>query len=177
MKNNNKVAIDFGGFYESIHMDNIDNLINSFWEDGNYPEYDWQNINYKKTYLNYINSYCGHLSNYIKSEYNIDMSFNNLELDSPKYYNYSTDKILANIPANQIKELNSLMIKDALFLEFLKERTQSYDGYFSFYTYDTALNNKDNVLIMYVLEFICNKFNEDLYFGDLEFEIELKKVA
>ena len=107
----------------------------------------------------------------------VDMSFNNLELDSPKYYNYSTDKILANIPANQIKELNSLMIKDALFLEYLKERTKSYSGYFSFYTYETALNNKDNILIDYVLEFICDKFNENFYFGDLGFQIELDKVA
>jgi len=177
MKKDNKVSIDFGGFYESVHIDNIDSLINNLWNGDDCPEYDWENINYKKTYLNYINSYCSHLSDYIKSEYNVDMDFKNLELNSPKYYNYSTDKILANIPPNKIKELNSLMIKDALFLEFIKERTQSYDGYFSFYTYETALNNKDNILIMYVLEYICNKFNENFYFGDLEYEIELKKVA
>lgn len=177
MKNNKKVSIAFGGFYESIHMDNIDSLIECLNSDNEYPEYNFDNVNYKKTHLNYIKSYCYHLTDFIKSEYNINMSFNNLELDSPKYYNYSTDKILANIPANQIKELNSLMIKDALFLEYLKERTQSYDGYFSFYTYETALNNKDNILINYVLEFICDKFNRNFYFGDLEFQIELDKVA
>lgn len=177
MKNNKKVSIAFGGFYESIHMHNIDSSIECLNSDNEYPEYNFDNVNYKKTHLNYIKSYCYHLTDFIKSEYNIDMSFNNLELDSPKYYNYSTDKILANIPANQIKELNSLMIKDALFLEYLKERTKSYSGYFSFYTYETALNNKDNILIDYVLEFICDKFNENFYFGDLEFQIELKKVA
>lgn len=175
MKNNNKVAIQFGGFYESIHMDNIDSLIECYKND--WTEYNEDNVNYKKTYLNYINSYCSHLSDYIKSEYTVDMNFKNLELQSPEYYNYSTDKILANIPAKQIKELNSLMIKDALFLEFLKERTKSYDGYISFYTYETAINNKDNILIMYVLEYICDKFNENFYFGDLEFQIELEKVA
>ena len=177
MKNNEKIAIGFGGFYESIHMHNVDRLIDSYNSDGEYPEYNFDNVNFRKTYLNYINSYCSHLSDYIKSEYNVDMDFKNLELQSPEYYNYSTDKILADIPANQIKELNSLMIKDALFLEFLKERTKSYDGYFSFYTYETALSNKDNVLVKYVLEYICNKFNENFYFGDLEYEIELKKVA
>ena len=175
MKNNNKVAIQFGGFYESIHMHNVDSLIECYKDE--WAEYNEDNVNYKKTYLNYSNSYCSHLSNFIQSEYNISMNFKNLELQSPEYYNYSTDKILANIPAKQIKELNSLMIKDVLFLEFLKERTKSYDGYLSFYTYETALNNKDNILIMYILEYICDKFNENFYFGDLEFQIELKKVA
>ena len=175
MKNNNKVAIQFGGFYESIHMYNVDSLIECYKDE--WAEYNEDNVNYKKTYLNYSNSYCSHLSNFIQSEYNISMNFKNLELQSPEYYNYSTDKILANIPAKQIKELNSLMIKDALFLEFLKERTKSYDGYISFYTYETAINNKDNILIMYVLEYICDKFNENFYFGDLEFQIELEKVA
>ena len=175
MKKNNKVAIQFGGFYESIHMHNVDSLIECYKNE--WAEYNEDNVNYKKTYLNYSNSYCNHLSNFIQSEYNIGMDFKNLELQSPEYYNYSTDKILANIPAKQIKELNSLMIKDALFLEFLKERTKSYDGYISFYTYETAINNKDNILIMYVLEYICDKFNENFYFGDLEFQIELEKVA
>jgi len=158
-------------------MHNVDSLIDIYNSDNEYPEYNFDNVNFKKTYLNYINSYCSHLSDYIKSEYTADINFKNLELNSPKYYNYSTDKILANISEKQIKELNSLMIKDVLFLEFLKERTKSYDGYHSFYTYETALNNKDNILIMYVLEYICDKFNENFYFGDLEYEIELKKVA
>jgi len=172
-----KIAINFGGFYESIHDSRIDNMIEAYGGD-EYPEYnDWENIDFKKTFKSYIEAYCNNLSGFIKSEYNIDMDFKDLELESPKYYNYSTDTILTDIPKNQIKELNSLMIKDALFLEFLKERTKSYDGYFSFYTYETALSNKDNVLVVYVLEYICNKFNQNFYFGDLEYEIELKKVA
>ena len=175
MTRKEKTTIHFGGFYESIHDSRIDSMIEAY--SGNeYPDYNnWENIDFKKTFKSYIEAYCNNLSNFIKSEYNVDMDFKNLELESPKYYNYSTDTILADIPANQIKELNSLMIKDALFLEFLKERVKSYDGYISFYDYDTALANKDNILIMYVLEFICNKFNEIMdYF---EFEIVLKEKA
>jgi len=172
-----KITINFGGFYESIHDSRIDNMIEAYGGD-EYPEYnDWDNIDFKKTFKSYIEAYCSDLSSFIKSEYGIDMDFKDLELDSPKYYNYSTDKILANIPDNQIKELNSLMIKDALFLEFLKERTQSYDGYFSFYTYETALANKNNILIVYILEFICNKFNEVMDFWDFEIHLKEKAVA
>ena len=48
----------------------------------------------------------------------------------------------------------------------------------SFFTYDQALNNKDNILIMYVLEYICNKFNEkEVVYGEIEFDIYEKNVA
>jgi hypothetical protein len=38
----------------------------------------------------------------------------------------------------------------------------------SFYTFEQAKSDKDNILIMYVLEFICNNFNE---YPDIEFDI------
>jgi len=172
-----KIAINFGGFYESIHDSRIDNMIEAYGGD-EYPEYnDWENIDFKKTFKSYIEAYCSDLSSFIKSEYNIDMDFKDLELESPKYYNYSTDTILANIPDNQIKELNYLMIKDALFLEFLEERVKSGSGYISFYTYETALANKNNILIVYILEFICDKFNEVMDFWDFEIHLKEKAVA
>ena len=46
MKNDNKVSIDFGGFYESIHMDNVDSLIDSYNSDGEYPEYNFDKVNF-----------------------------------------------------------------------------------------------------------------------------------
>jgi hypothetical protein len=172
-----KIAINFGGFYESIHDSRIDNMIEGYGGD-EYPEYnDWENIDFKKTFKSYIEAYCNDLSGFIKSEYNIDMDFKDLELESPKYYNYSTDTILADIPKNQIKELNSLMIKDALFLEFLEERVKSCSGYISFYTYETALANKNNILIVYILEFICDKFNEVMDFYNFEIHLKEKAVA
>ena len=45
-------TINFGGFYESIHHGNIESIIESYYEDGNYPEYNYDNIDYKK--LNYL---------------------------------------------------------------------------------------------------------------------------
>ena len=45
----------------------------------------------------------------------------------------------------------------------------------SFYTYDQAINDKDNMLIMYLLEFLANQFNETFVYGEIEFEIWLIK--
>ena len=40
----------------------------------------------------------------------------------------------------------------------------------SFYTYDQAINDKDNMLIMYLLEFLANQFNETFVYGEIEFD-------
>ena len=50
MKKQDKIEtkIEFGGFYQSIHSDLIDDKIDSYYEDGNFPLYHEDNIDYKK---------------------------------------------------------------------------------------------------------------------------------
>lgn len=167
-------SIRFGGFYNSIHDSNIDYMVEAY-------EYNFDNVDYKKTFQSYIDEYCSKLSSYINDEYQVDIDFKNIKLWSPKYYNYDTDVIDCKIDTNEAQSLNNILTKNDEFLSFLKERTTSCSGYVSFYTYDDALNNKDNKLIMYVLEFISNKFNEkQIYYNEIEFEIYLndtKKIA
>ena len=69
--------------------------------------------------------------------------------------------------------LNEKLLSDSDFINWLKERTQSCDGFISFYNFGEAQNNKDNILIKYVLEFLADKFNEQMDF--IEFEIHLLK--
>lgn len=162
-----ETSINFGGFYESIHDGNIDHMVEAY-------EYDFDHVDYKKTFQSYIDEYCSKLSSYINDEYQVDIDFKNIKLYSPQYYNYSTDVIDCKINTNQAQSLNEILKKDNEFLSFLKDRTTSCSGFVSFYTYDDALNNKDNKLIMYVLEYICNKFNEkEVVYGEIEFEIYL----
>tara|TARA_R100001163_G_scaffold43340_2_gene32708 strand:- start:400 stop:996 length:597 start_codon:yes stop_codon:yes gene_type:complete len=162
-----ETSIHFGGFYESIHDGNIDNMVEAY-------EYDFDDVDYKKTFKSYIESYSSKLESYILDEYLVDIDFKNIKLYSPQYYNYSTDIIDCKIDTNQVNSLNEILKKDNEFLSFLKDRTTSYSGFVSFYSYDQALNNKDNKLIMYVLEYICNKFNDkEIVYGEIEFEIYL----
>jgi len=41
----------------------------------------------------------------------------------------------------------------------------------SFYTYEQALNNKDDILSVYVLRYICNQLNSE--YLDIEYDIVL----
>tara|TARA_S200002703_G_C3745898_1_gene229488 strand:- start:200 stop:736 length:537 start_codon:yes stop_codon:yes gene_type:complete len=169
-------TINFGGFYESIHFGNIESVIESYYEDGNYPEYHFDNIDYKKTEQSYIEDYCSKLSNYIFNEYGLKIDFKNLKIWSPSYYNYNTDKIDCFVNKSQSNKLTNHFKSNDDFLKFLKDRTQSYSGYHSFYTFEQALNNKDNILIMYLLEFLSNEFNEkEVVYGEIEFDVHLLK--
>tara|TARA_R100000697_G_scaffold121713_1_gene149439 strand:+ start:666 stop:1226 length:561 start_codon:yes stop_codon:yes gene_type:complete len=169
-----KTKIEFGGFYQSIHLDLIDHKIDSYYENGNFPLYDNDNIDYKKTYDSYIESYAKEFESYIFNEYKLNIDFKNISLNSPEFYNFETDTIYCDVDKEQAQKLINHFNKNFEFLEHLKNRTKSYDGYISFYTYDQAINNKDDILIMYLLEYLANKFNEKfIIYGDIEFDIYL----
>ena len=162
-------SIHFGGFYNSIHDSNIDYMVEAY-------EYNFDHVDYKKTFQSYIDEYCYKLKSYILDEYLVDIDFKNIKLWSPQYYNYDTDVIDCKIDTNEAQSLNEILKKDNDFLSFLKDRTTSCSGFVSFYTYDDALSNKDNKLIMYVLEYVCNKFNEkEIVYNEIDFEIHLLK--
>jgi hypothetical protein len=176
MKKQDKIetVIKFGGFYESIHSAVIDSRIESYYEKGNYPEYHHENIDYKNTNKSYIENYCNELENYILNEYKIHIDFKNISLNSPEFYNYSNDTIFCDVDKKQAKNLIDHFIKNAEFLEYLKNNTKSYSGYISFYTFNQAINNKDNILILYLLDFLSDEFNEKtIVYGDICFDVYL----
>ena len=111
-----ETSIHFGGFYESIHDGNIDSMVETY-------EYNFDDVDYKKTFESYIQEYCYKLKSYILDEYLVDIDFKNIKLSSPQYYNYSTDNIDCKINANQVQSLNKILKKDNEFLSFLKDRT------------------------------------------------------
>ena len=73
IKNNIETSIKFGGFYESIHISNIDHMVEAY-------EYDFDDVDYKKTFESYIDSYCSKLENFIFNEYKVNINFKDLKL-------------------------------------------------------------------------------------------------
>ena len=166
-------TIEFGGFYQGIHDNHIDMMTENFFDDtplqddeNNFDYFNWSAI-----HQSYIESYVNKLSQYIKDNYDIDIDFKNISLDSPQQYNFKTDVINCSVKNKQVKLLNDKLIIDDEFAKYLKDSTQSYDGYMSFYTYEQALNNKDDILSVYVLRYICNQLNSEYF--DIEYDIVL----
>ena len=172
-----KTTIEFGGFYESIHGNHIDMMTENYFDDtplqnddNNFEYFNWSAI-----HQSYIESYVNKLSDYITDNYQIDIDFKKVSLDSPTQYNFKTDVINCSVNKKKIELLNNKLIIDDEFAKYLKDSTQSYDGYMSFYTYEQALNNKDDILSVYVLRYICNQLNSE--YLDIEYEIVLTDVG
>ena len=170
-------TIEFGGFYESIHGNHIDMMTENYFDDtplqnddNNFEYFNWSAI-----HQSYIESYVNKLSDYITDNYQIDIDFKKVSLDSPTQYNFKTDVINCSVNKKKIELLNNKLIIDDEFAKYLKDSTQSYDGYMSFYTYEQALNNKDDILSVYVLRYICNQLNSE--YLDIEYEIVLTDVG
>ncbi len=177
-----ETTIHFGGFYESIHSHIIEGFEEQETEYFNERKHlvnlpkdfeIWEHFDFKKIHDDYIKKYCSILEQFIFDEYRVNISFHGLKLHSPRFYNYSTDTIETTIKRHEAKSLNNVLIQDDEFLKYLKKRTTSYSGYYSNYSYDEALNNKNNILISYVLEFISDQLNRD----ELYYKFEYIEIA
>lgn len=157
--------INFQGFYESIHSGFIDHAIESYFsdDDGNFIEKEAENLNYKKIYNEYIVDFTHDFEGWIKDNYPLNSSFCNLKLISPKEYNFYTDVINCDMQESDVTSMINFFKDDKEFLSYLKDRTKSYSGYMSHYSYDDALNDKNEILIDYILEFLVHEFEMDYY--------------
>ena len=153
--------LEFGGFYYSTHSDRIDNDIETL-------EYDFEQIDWKKTHLSYAESFLNNL-NY---EFDLDLGF--LGLNSPREYNFTTDKIICSIKNKDFKKIKAKYTTDTTFAGWVNENSKSRDGFFSFYSGIEEVVKEDSVLLQYIFKYMLYVENE--YFDndctyDFEYEI------
>ncbi len=156
-------ALEFGGFYHSIHSDKIDDDIEMY-------EYDWEEVDYKKTHINYSKEYLLCLNN------ELDMNLKFIELYSPKEYNFITDRIIAEIKYSDFKKLKKEYLANKKFINWLNEASKSYDGFSSFYSGVEEVSKENDILLQYMFRYILRVENENLEFDiycDIEYELEL----
>jgi hypothetical protein len=167
-----EIFIDFGGFYESIHSYRIGDRIEM--------DLDWHpdfqcdeigSVNWRETFIDYSKEYVYRLN----QELDLNLSF--VDLHSPKYYNYTTDKIIAKVNEEDKKTL-SRYIYDSDFLEWANPRLTSRSGFHSFYNGVKGLlemaqhyEKDQEVLIGLVIDWLITKeeINDNIF--DLEIEI------
>ena len=153
-------SLNFGGFYHSEHSENIDSQEESYG-------YNWEEIDYKKTHLNYCESYLNRLS----EELEIDLIF--IQLDSPREYNFTTDKIFCSISNKDFKALLDVYDTEELF-NYIEEHSKSRDGFYSFYSGYKEVEKESDIFLQYLFNYILQYESFDFY--DLEFEIEIKET-
>lgn len=167
MRTTNKVTIQFGGFYYSIHEQNIDYMLENYYSDdtGSTLDYYGLDVPYSDIFKRYSEFYLDCLTEWLSDEYDIKVKLQFSELWSPKEYNFNTDEIIALMPLSDENKLNRYFKKEPAFIDYLKKATKSYDGYISFYDFEQAINNEKGILSNYVFTYLCRIFNETEFFN------------
>ena len=164
-------SIAFGGFYNSIHDDNIEWACESYFSDDN-GVCDWNiildSVDFKKIRGVYIDLYCDLFSDWLKENYNLAIKFKNISLSSPREYNFETDKILCDITHDENESLIKALQSNTKFLDWLKDRTQSRSGFISFYSYDDAMRNKNDMFSVYALEYLSSEYEHSDFISDYD---------
>lgn len=142
-----EIELPFSGFYESLHdqflEDAIESAFNYDYDTGeevelgdDYDKARWDaDINWQEIQENYSKAYVEEFG----QEFDLDLEF--VAMTSPKYYNFSTDRIFANVPLGQIERIRKEAEAHVDYAEFIKERYTSYDGFWSNFSNDS--NDED----------------------------------
>jgi hypothetical protein len=166
-----KTTINFGGFYNSIHDDNIEWACESFYSDDN-GNCNWDiildNVDFKKLRGVYIDLYCDLFSDWLKENHGIIIKFKNISLSSPREYNFETDKILCDIDSVENEFLINTMYAKPAFLDWVKDRTKSRSGFISFYDFDDVMNNKNDIFSVYALEYLTSEYENSDFISDYD---------
>lgn len=164
------VALNFGGFYDSIHSDLIDTELENILETEDL-EYDqiFDYIDFKAIYLEYSKRLVEGLND------NFDLNLKFEQLIRPKEYNFSTDEILVEMSMQDYNYLFLETDQDELKHKITKATTKR-DGYMPFYNYSEMLDEPQFIaeflldIIMEGADEISDWFYADnLWFCDLIF--------
>jgi len=129
---NNTVALPFYGFYESIHHDIINSTIEGLAEVQTSDHYrvnetllDFLNdhVNFPKVFEEYAKDYARYVSIELEEVFKFKL------LDSPRFYNYSTDRVICTIRKEAMQRIYAEACKHNG--KLLREKTRdNYTGYF-----------------------------------------------
>lgn len=164
-----EIFINFGGFYGSIHEAQIETQFEAYEDniDTGANERDWT-----KTQINYAKKYLKKIEQFLFNE-GVETKFKFVRIESPRQYNFETDKIAVNILKKHQKSIINFVNNNFSneLIELVKTQTTPRDGYRPFYTFDEIYkHNINDLLFEACLEIICDQVNED----ELPYEFELE---
>ena len=129
-------TVPFSGFYDSLHSSEVDQVIEQMFSDDNCEPNEGlssslQNLcNYRQVYVNYAKCYVEAFAEEFKIS---SLKFD--ELNSPREYNFTTDRIFAEISLEDADRIRSETSAAGLAKQAHDQFT-GRDGFASFYDAD-----------------------------------------
>ena len=166
MNNTIKFNLDFGGFYESIHSQCIElSIANHFDKDNvgidyndlcDCNDFNEDNIDFKAMQLDYAKQWF---------ELYYDQVFSHgyfVGIDSPKYYNFETDKIEVEISASKVNQIMMDACINHELIDYIDTHSQSYDGFYSYYVGFTNVCKNPSVFMNYYTRYLSEMHKDDI---------------
>jgi hypothetical protein len=137
-----EAQIPFQGFYETLMSLLIDDLVET--QLGDHDEYGclftsaWDNdeadkLNFKKLHEEISRKYVLEFNDWIKENTGLDVKFEFTALVSPREYNFTTDRLFANVSSQDLRKLRKYVTPEELAEQF-REAYTSRSGFMSFYS-------------------------------------------
>jgi len=139
IKMKHETTLPFAGFYNSLHNTLLDDALEQMFSDratGCHVNNDLHYraidaMEWRKCFIDYAKDYVENFALWL------DLELEFVELDSPRFYNFETDVIRANITTASIEKAYATVDKDVLAGVAIRRHT-SYDGFISFYNPDIS---------------------------------------
>jgi len=157
----------FDGFYNSV-FDDLFEISDDLDNYGDVSQAEYDLTNWNETHKQIAAGFISEVESYYKKEllsFGIT-SLNFVKVDSPKQYNFTTDKLVCEVVFNCYTFKNTVLefIRENYsdFQNFIKENYSSYSGFISFYSNDPQIwlseyikkINSDNVIFEGFLHFV-----------------------
>lgn len=136
------INIPFAGFYNSWYSAELDAVQERFVEyeveknPGLNPDIPnealWKSADYGIAYNYIARQYVAHFNDYIETEYELDLDLKFESMQSPREYNFETDRIFCEISEENVRKLRSA-VSDPALRQAIKERFTSRSGFISSY--------------------------------------------
>lgn len=176
-----ETSIPFAGFYETVHSSEIDFNFEMIFQDDSgecYLTDDQQNDLWMDTNMSewgVFKKYAQRYTDYISEEIEIPLTFK--ELSSPREYNFTTDRIFAEIDSKDVQKIYDSVNKETL-NKTIEDKFTSRSGFISFYDnsladwQETPLMEWDANMIGTLLEvYIKEHFGEENLY-----EIDMRSI-
>lgn len=136
---NMETEVPFSGFYNTIHDQECDHVLDSMFSDsatGCYPYESLRDkafdlVDWRAVHYGYAKAYVEGFS----QEFEVELDFK--EVVSPKYYNFETDRLFAVISLQEVERLFRQTNQD-IFKQTIKDRFTSRSGFISYYPNDLS---------------------------------------
>ena len=155
-----KFNLEFGGFYDSVHSNIIDDAIRNSFQDDDFDSFyesnEYNTLNWKFIHAQYCKIYIDILN------HELDLNLKFIKLNSPDFYNFETDKIEAEISDKEFNKLKSEYLNSKEFIDYVNESSKSYDGFISFYNGIEAVKKEDEILLNYMFNYILLSISDDI---------------